>query len=153
MFSKICKALALATVLAGAAVTTATAIPYPTTVYQLSIEQQIRDVMNAAARAGLPRVVANQRGQLYVGYGNTGFDVYLQAGQTYFVAARCDQDCRDLMLGVTDVNGQTLMADRSQRDFPGLIVRPTITGTYRVTLALAHCGAYRCQVGAVVMSR
>ena len=151
MFSKTLKALAIASMLAGA--TAATAYAYPHTGYQVQIENQINSVIAGARGRGFNLIVANQRGQMYTGSGNSYFIVYLQAGADYRLEARCDSDCRDLDLSLRDANGRELIADRDYDDFPGFTVRAPYTGPYRVTLELAHCRAYRCQVGAVVLGR
>lgn len=151
MFSKTIKALAIASVIAGA--TAATAYAYPYTGYQAQIDYQINNVIAGARGQGYNLIVANQRGQMYTGGGNSYFVVYLQAGAAYRLAARCDTDCTDLDLSLRDANGRELAADRDYDDFPGFTFRAPYTGAYRVTLELARCRAYRCQVGAVVLGR
>jgi len=151
MFSKTIKALAIASVIAGA--TAATAYAYPHTGYQLQIENQINSVIRGARVHGFNLIIANQRGQMYTGGGPAGFTVYLRAGQDYRFDARCDTDCTDLDLSLRDDSGRELIADRDMDDFPGFTFRAPYTGTYRVNLELARCNAWRCQVGAVVLAR
>ena len=151
MISKTLKALAIASVLAGA--TAATAYAYPHTGYQAQIENQISSVIAGARGQGFNLIVANQRGQMYTGGGDSYFIVYLQAGADYRLAARCDTDCTDLDLSLRDANGRELAADRDMDDFPGFTFRAPYTGAYRVNLEMARCRAYRCQVGAVVLGR
>jgi hypothetical protein len=151
MFSKTIKAFAIAGVIAGATAATATAYPY--TGYQAQIDYQINSVIRGARGQGYNLIVANQRGQMYTGGGNSYFIVYLQAGADYRIAARCDTDCTDLDLSLRDATGRELAADRDYDDFPGFAFRAPYTGAYRVTLELARCRAYRCQVGAVVLGR
>jgi hypothetical protein len=151
MIAKTLKALAIAGVIAGA--TAVTAYAYPHTGYQVQIENQINSVIAGARGRGFNLIVANQRGQMYTGSGDVYFVVYLQAGQTYHFAARCDTDCTDLDLSLRDANGRELIADRDYDDFPGFNFRAPYTGAYRVTLEMARCNAYRCQVGAVVLGQ
>ena len=136
MIRRTLKAFAIASVLAGTAA--ATAYAYPHSGYQVQIENQINSVIAGARGRGFNLIVANQRGQMYTGGGNAFFVVHLQAGANYRFEARCDTDCTDLDLSLRDANGRELVAD---------------TGAYRVTLELARCRAYRCQVGAVVLGR
>ena len=151
MLSNTIKAFAIASVIAGT--TAATAYAYPHTNYQAQIEFQINRVIAGARINGFNLIVANERGQMYSGSGPAGFTVYLQAGQDYRFEARCDTDCTDLDLALRDANGRELMADRDLDDFPGFTFRAPYTGAYRVSLELARCNAWRCQVGAVVMAR
>jgi hypothetical protein len=151
MISKTLKALAIASVLAGA--TAATAYAYPHTGYQVQIENQINSVIRGARGQGFNLIIANQRGQMYTGGGDSYFIVYLQAGANYHFAARCDTDCTDLDLSLRDANGRELIADRDYDDFPGFTFRAPYTGAYRVNIEMARCRAYRCQVGAVVLGQ
>ena len=151
MIRRTLKAFAIASVLAGTAA--ATAYAYPHSGYQMQIENQINSVITGARGRGFNLIVANQRGQMYTGGGNAFFVVYLQAGANYRFEARCDTDCTDLDLSLRDANGRELIADRDMDDFPGFSFRAPYTGAYRVTLELARCRAYRCQVGAVVLGR
>jgi len=151
MFSKSIKALAIASVVAGATATAAYA--YPHTGYQVQIENQINSVIAGARGRGFNLIVANQRGQMYTGGGDAYFIVNLQAGVDYRFEARCDTDCTDLDLSLRDANGRELIADRQMDDFPGFTLRATYTGPYRVNIEMARCHAYRCQVGAVVLAR
>jgi hypothetical protein len=151
MFSRTIKAIAVAGVIAG--VTAATAYAYPHTGYQAQIENQIGSVIAGARGQGFNLIVANNRGQMYTRGGDSFFIVYLQAGQEYRFAARCDADCTDLDMSLRDANGRELIADRDYDDFPTFTIRAPYTGTYRVNLEMARCNAYRCQVGAVVLGR
>lgn len=151
MFSKTIKALAIAGVVAGATATAAYA--YPHTGYQVQIENQINSVIRGARGLGFNLIIANQRGQMYTGGGDSYFIVHLTAGQDYRFEARCDTDCTDLDMSLRDANGRELIADRDMDDFPGFTFRATYTGPYRVNIEMARCRAYRCQVGAVVLAR
>jgi len=151
MITKTLKAFAIAGVLASA--TAATAYAYPHTGYQAQIDNQINSVIAGARGQGFNLIVANQRGQMYTGGGDSFFIVHLQAGADYRFAARCDTDCTDLDLSLRDANGRELIADRDYDDFPGFSFRAPYTGAYRVNLEMARCRAYRCQVGAVVLGR
>ena len=151
MLSKTLKALAIAGVVAGT--TAATAYAYPHTGYQAQIENQINSVIAGARGRGFNLIVANQRGQMYTGSGDSYFIIYLQAGANYRFEARCDTDCTDLDLSLRNANGRELIADRDYDDFPGFTFRAPYTGAYRVNLEMARCRAYRCQVGAVVLGR
>ena len=130
MFSKTIKAIAIASVIAGT--TAATAYAYPHTGYQAQIENQINSVIAGARGQGFNLIVANQRGQMYTGGGDSYFIVYLQAGPSYRFAARCDTDCTDLDMSLRDANGRELIADRDRDDFPTFTIRAPYTGAYRV---------------------
>jgi hypothetical protein len=149
MFSRSIKAIAVAGVIAGA--TAATAYAYPHTGYQVQIENQINSVIAGARGHGFNLIIANQRGQMFTGGNDVYFIVYLQAGQNYRFAARCDTDCTDLDMSLRDANGRELIADRDYDDVPTFNFRAPYSGAYRVTLEMARCHAYRCQVGAVVL--
>jgi hypothetical protein len=149
MITKAIKALAIAGVVAGT--TAATAYAYPHTGYQVQIDNQINSVIAGARNQGFNLIVANQRGQMYTGGNDVYFVVYLQAGANYRFAARCDSDCTDLDLSLRDANGREVAADRDYDDVPTFNFRAPYTGAYRVTLEMARCRAYRCQVGAVVL--
>ena len=151
MFSRTIKAVAVASVIAGA--TAATAYAYPHTGYQVQIDNQISSVIAGARGQGFNLIVANTRGQMYTGGGDVFFIVHLQAGADYRFAARCDSDCTDLDLSLRDANGRELIADRDLRRFPTFTFRAPYTGAYRVNVEMARCRAYRCQVGAVVLGR
>jgi hypothetical protein len=151
MFSKTLKAIVLAAAIGIPAASVAYA--YPNTVYQAEIDIQINNVIAAARGMGFDLLVTNQRGQIY-GRGNRAqFVVYLQAGARYRFEGRCDRDCRDLDMALYNANGIQLAADREYDDVPGFSFTAPYTGGYLVTLELAHCAAYRCQVGAVVLGR
>jgi hypothetical protein len=150
MFSKSLKALTLASAIV---VPTATgAVAYPHTPYQLQIERQINTVIAAARALGFSYIVSNQRGYIYRD-GRVTFAVHLTAGAEYRFEGRCDTDCTDLDLVLRDASGRELLADRALDDAPGFVVRAPYTGVYHVTLEMARCHTYRCQVGAVVLAR
>jgi hypothetical protein len=151
MFSKTIKAIAIASVIAGATATAAYA--YPHTGYQAQIENQINSVIAGARGQGFNLIIANQRGQMYTGGGNAFFTVYLQAGQVYRFAARCDTDCTDVDMALRGANGAELIADRDNDDFPTFTIRAPYTGAYQLVIEMARCNAYRCQVGAVVLGQ
>jgi hypothetical protein len=151
MISKTLKAVAIASLLMGTAITTAVA--YPNTVYQAQIDVQLNNVISALRNHGFNLLVSNQRGQMYGRGSESNFYVNLQAGVQYRFEGRCDSDCRDLDMALRDVNGRELVADRDYDDIPGFTFTAPYTGAYVVTLELAHCAAYRCQVGAVVLTR
>jgi len=151
MFSKTLKALAIAATLAVPAVTGAYA--YPHTVYQAQIDNQINTVIAAARARGFNLLISNQRGQMYGQGSQVSFVVYLHAGARYYIGGRCDSDCRDLDMVLRNANGVELIADRDYDDVPGFTFNAPYTGNYIVTLELAHCRAYRCQVGAVVLGQ
>jgi hypothetical protein len=151
MLNKTLKAFAIASVVAGT--TAATAYAYPHTGYQMQIENQINSVIAGARGHGFNLIVANQRGQMVTGSGDSYFIVYLRAGADYRFEARCDTDCTDLDLSLRHANGRELIVDRDHDDFPGFTFRAPYTGAYRVNLEMARCRAYRCQVGAVVLGR
>jgi DhnA family fructose-bisphosphate aldolase class Ia len=151
MFSKTIKAIAIASVIAGATATAAYA--YPHTGYQAQIENQINSVIAGARAHGFNLIVANLRGQMYNGGGHSYSVVYLQAGQVYRFAARCDTDCTDVDMALRGANGAELIADRDNDDFPTFTIRAPYTGAYQLVIEMARCNAYRCQVGAVVLGQ
>ena len=151
MFSKTIKAIAIASVIAGT--TAATAYAYPHTGYQAQIENQINSVIAGARGQGFNLIVANLRGQMYTGGGHSYSVVYLQAGQVYRFAARCDTDCTDIDMSLRNANGVELIADRDRDDFPTFTIRAPYTGAYQVVIEMARCNAWRCQVGAVVLGQ
>ena len=149
MISKSLKALAIAAAIVIPTVTAAVA--YPHTGYQVQIENQINSAIAAARARGFNLIISNQRGQMHGQGSRTSFVVYLQAGARYRIEGRCDSDCRDLDMALRNSNGRELIADRDYDDIPGFTFTAPYTGGYIVTLELAHCRAYRCQVGAVVL--
>jgi hypothetical protein len=149
MIRQTLKALAVAAAVLAPAATAAVA--YPHTVYQAQIDYQINAVIAAARAAGFHLIVSNQRGQMFGAGSRVSFVVYLQQGARYRIDGRCDSDCRDLDMALLDSNGRELIADRDYDDIPGFSFTAPYTGGYVVTLELAHCRSYRCQVGAVVM--
>jgi len=151
MFSKTFAAALLAIALGVPATTSAVA--YPHTVYQAQIDIQLSSVIAAARASGFNLLVSNQRGQMFGAGSRAHFVIQLQAGAQYRFEGRCDSDCRDLDMVLLDANGRELVADRDYDDIPGFTFTAPYTGGYVVTLELAHCSAYRCQVGAVVMTR
>jgi hypothetical protein len=151
MFSRTIKAIAVASVIAGTSA--ATAYAYPHTGYQVQIENQINSVIAGARGQGFNLVVANLRGEMYTGGGNSYSTVYLQAGQVYRFAARCDTDCTDVDMALRDANGRELIADRDNDDFPAFTIRAPYTGAYQVVVEMVRCNAWRCQVGAVVLGQ
>ena len=151
MFSRTIKAIAVAAVIVGA--TAATAYAYPHTGYQAQIENQINSVIAGARSQGFNLIVANLRGQMYTGGGNSYSVVYLQAGQVYRFAARCDTDCTDIDMALRDANGRELIADRDNDDYPTFTIRAPYTGAYQVVVEMVRCNAWRCQVGAVVLGQ
>jgi hypothetical protein len=126
---------------------------YPHTVYQAEIDIQLAAVLASIRNQGFNFLISNVRGQMYGVGSRLTFYVNLQQGVQYRFEGRCDRDCRDLDLVLGDLGGRVLAGDRDDDDEPGFSFTAPYTGTFIVPFELAHCRAYRCQVGALIMAR
>jgi hypothetical protein len=152
MLTKTFKAIAIASVLAGA--TAATAYAYPHTSYQQMLtEYRFNNVILGARGQGFNLVVANQRGQIQADGGQLSFVVLLQGGADYRLTALCDSGCSGLRLSLRDATGREVAADRDDVGSPRFNFYAPRAGAYVVTVTLADCGSDRCNVGAVVLGR
>jgi len=77
----------------------------------------------------------------------------LEQGVPYLITARCDAGCHDVNLTLSDGQGRVLRSDTDGDDFPTVSFVPGETGTYRVGVKLAQCGADACAYGVAVFRR
>lgn len=86
--------------------------------------------------------------------GETASDtVTLTAGTSYVLVGACDDDCRDLELGLFAANGYEVDAARRAGNAPIVRVTPHETQRYRFTVRMTGCGRNPCWYGVRVFRR
>lgn len=88
---------------------------------------------------------------LVAGGSRKSLRVTLEAGQSYRVIGKCDNDCSDLDLRLYDENDNLVTSDVETDDQPIVSVTPRRTATFRVEVAMATCSTSLCGWGVVVM--
>ncbi len=75
-------------------------------------------------------------------------ELKLAAGESYFIAGVCDQDCGDLDLEIfDDVNGESVDEDVEDDDVPMLEFTAPRTGQYMLAVRMVKCEAQNCYFG------
>jgi hypothetical protein len=77
----------------------------------------------------------------------------LRGGQTYAIAATCDEDCSDIDLELFDPSGALVSRDVGSDDTPVVTSNPSLSGTYRVRLTMASCRTDPCRYAVGVFGR
>lgn len=75
------------------------------------------------------------------------------AGYTYQIRGACDQDCRDVDIEVTDLNGKVLFQDLATDDSPKVSFDVTGTGDLKVKVTMRQCSEEPCFWGIGVWSK
>jgi hypothetical protein len=84
---------------------------------------------------------------------STQISVYLERGRRYHVLGRCDIDCDDLDLELTDSAGAEIDSDTAVDDRPFVAVTPIFSGTYRLRVIMAECSRNPCVYGVGILER
>jgi serine protease Do len=74
----------------------------------------------------------------------------LEEGTRYFILARCDHDCTELDLRLSDGSGHTVAEDGSDGDLPTVSFVSEASGRYRAVVGMARCNAEPCAYGVAV---
>lgn len=77
----------------------------------------------------------------------------LQAGQSYVMVGKCDNDCRNVDFRLFDENGNEVDRDVSNDDVPVVRVTPVRSATFRLKVTMAQCRTSTCGWGVLVLSR
>ena len=73
--------------------------------------------------------------------------ITLAAGWTYVLLGACDDDCRELELGLFAANGYEVDAARRAGNAPIVRITPRETQRYRFTVRMTGCGMNPCWYG------
>lgn len=74
-------------------------------------------------------------------------EVQLERGVSYLITGRCDADCANVDLALSDANGSLIRSDDERDDYPTVGFVPPQTGTYRITLKMTQCSSAPCEYG------
>ena len=77
----------------------------------------------------------------------------LDRGASYVVVGVCDNDCRDLDLGLYNAAGKEVDTDVTGDDTPVVAVSPTRSEQYTVRVLMADCGNAPCRYGLGVFAK
>jgi S1-C subfamily serine protease len=77
-------------------------------------------------------------------------EVPLEKGVRYIITARCDADCHDVDLTLTDAQGKAVQSDADGDAFPTIGFVPEQTGVYRVGVRMSQCSDDPCVFGVAV---
>jgi hypothetical protein len=110
----------------------------------------------AQARNIFQRVSVQLDGDGYVATGNTSsgwlnrggettWSVWLNAGNSYAVAATCDRDCTDVDLRLISPGGLEIDSDLGDDDEPIVFATPSRSGYYRVRVSMPKCSVQPCE--------
>ena len=77
----------------------------------------------------------------------------LRRGTTYGIVGVCDEDCRDIDLGIYDGNGNLIDSDIEYDDYPTVSVSPRWSGQYQLRVKMASCESSPCYYGVGVFGR
>lgn len=79
--------------------------------------------------------------------------VELDRGMEYALIGVCDEDCSDLDLRISTLEGEVIATDVEVDDYPVVEVVVTGSGTFRLEVGMADCGAEPCSYGVGVYGR
>jgi S1-C subfamily serine protease len=79
-------------------------------------------------------------------------ELQLTAGTRYMIIGACDEDCRDLDLGL-QAGGALLVSDTEEDDTPIVEFTPARTGRYTLLSRMVRCGEEPCRFAVGVFSR
>jgi hypothetical protein len=71
--------------------------------------------------------------------------VSLAPGEEIALVGVCDSDCSDLDMTLLDPDGEQVADDLQGDDVPIVLVTPTRTGSYAVSVRMAACSADPCR--------
>lgn len=91
-------------------------------------------------------------GELYHGQADE-LRLNMDKGSEYALIGVCDEDCSDLDLRVSTLNGEIIDTDVEVDDYPVVKVWVTGTGEFRLEVGMADCSAEPCSYGIGVYAR
>jgi hypothetical protein len=114
--------------------------------WERQVQARLAQASATLAASGYATAPGTISGQL--GNGETASDtVTLSAGASYVLVGACDEDCRDLELGLFAANGYEVEAARGAGNAPIVRVTPRETQRYRFTVRMTGCGMNPCWYG------
>jgi hypothetical protein len=81
------------------------------------------------------------------------FELTLEAGREYFIAARCDEGCVDLDARILAPDFSPLAGDTLDNDVPNIAVTAAETGPHLLAVRMVSCRTDICYFGVAVVSR
>jgi hypothetical protein len=79
--------------------------------------------------------------------GEDDITLNLRRGVNYVIVGVCDDDCRDIDLGLYDDNGNLVSSDIQRDDFPVIKVRPRWNARFTIRVIMANCSNAPCRYG------
>lgn len=78
---------------------------------------------------------------------------YLNSDYEYLFEGFCDADCNDLDLYLYNEAGNQLEKDELEDDFPIISFTPTVSGRYKIEIAMYSCSAEPCYWGLAIFQK
>lgn len=120
--------------------------------WERQVQARLAQASATLAASGYATGPGAASGQLDNGE-TAGDTVTLAAGATYVLVGACDDDCRDLELGLFAANGYEVDAARRAGNAPIVRVTPRETQRYRFTVRMTGCGMNPCWYGVRLFAR
>lgn len=117
---------------------------------------QVRNQLIQAARAagyGRARLTHNPFIGDLGGGGEDDITLNLRKGVSYTILGVCDEDCRDIDLGIYDDNGNLISSDLQRDDIPVVKVTPRWNARFTIKVMMPSCSNAPCRYGIGVFGR
>lgn len=84
---------------------------------------------------------------------STSVTLRMEAGRTYQLIGKCDNDCTDLDFHLYDEDDDLVDSDVQDDDVPIVRVTPRRAGSYRLRVTMAKCSVSQCGWGVMVLAQ